>query len=123
MVSQPPDWSSEAGRRPEEGVLQIVSDRKLDERVANEVMGLAGMSIVPRYSASITAAWTIVEKMVERYRSNPHEVFDWHGPIFKPKSRYLTREGYPLGTECWYVIVEVGGSRNTVCAETAPLAI
>lgn len=36
---------------------------------------------------------------------------------FKDVEHYLTAEGYPLGTTCWYVSVEAGGWRDTCCAD------
>lgn len=41
--------------------------------------------------------------------------YSWDGPRFKPETRYLTQEGFPLGTECWYVMIEVDGRREFVC--------
>jgi hypothetical protein len=37
---------------------------------------------------------------------------------FKPETQYLTAEGYPLGTTCWYVIAEVNGARKYCCGDT-----
>jgi len=41
-----------------------------------------------------------------------------HGPLFKPRDQYLTREGYPLGTECWYVHVRANGLIKNICGDT-----
>jgi hypothetical protein len=40
------------------------------------------------------------------------------GPFFKPKDHYLTNEGYPLGTTCWYFIVWSNGLRKLCCGIT-----
>jgi len=45
-----------------------------------------------------------------------------HGLLLKPSDMYLTAEGWPLGTTCWYVLVECG-SRWYACAETQHLAV
>ena len=76
----------------------------------------------PEFSTDIAAAWLVMDKMVELLDQNEGlRAFD--GPIYKPSHRYLTEEGYPLGTTCWYVLVETQDSQEFVCADTAPLAI
>lgn len=40
------------------------------------------------------------------------------GPNFKPKSHYLTAEGYPLGTECWCFYIEFNGLLKWCCGDT-----
>lgn len=40
------------------------------------------------------------------------------GPYFKDKESYLTNEGYPLGTTCWYYIVTAFGRIEYACAKT-----
>lgn len=44
------------------------------------------------------------------------------GPRFKPKDKYLTNQGYPLGTTCWYYIVEYSGWRKIICGDTVSAA-
>ena len=44
--------------------------------------------------------------------------FVWDGPHFKPKDRYLTNEGYPIGTTCWYVRIEMHGYTTKCCRDT-----
>jgi hypothetical protein len=79
---------------------------------------------IPHYSRSIAAAWEVVEKIVTRMNDYPVDGFKWSGPLYKPNTNYLTNEGYPLGTVCWYVIVQSDNiGRHAVCAETAPEAI
>ncbi len=73
-------------------------------------------------STDIAAAWQVVEVMTARMGYD-NIGFLWQGPLFKPEHRYMTAEGYPLGTTCWYVILETDGYRGAVCADTAPLAI
>ena len=51
----------------------------------------------------------------------------WHYRIttclhFKPTDNYMTTEGWPLGTECWYTTVELGWRIHT-CSETPEMAI
>lgn len=47
---------------------------------------------------------------------------DIGGLEYKPESRYLTAEGWPLGTRCWYVLVEKG-FREVIAGETPKLAL
>lgn len=76
------------------------------------------------YSTDIARAWMVVEYVVSNLiRPDPYQRVRWAGPLYKNTAQYLTTEGYPLGTECWYVQVEKAGFREWVCAETAPLAI
>lgn len=41
--------------------------------------------------------------------------FDWIGPSWKPESRYLTQDEYPLGTTCWFVQVHLPHCQRTNC--------
>jgi len=43
-------------------------------------------------------------------------------PVFKPKGHYLTAEGYPLGTTCWYTVVEHRGYVFYCCGPTPAVA-
>lgn len=74
------------------------------------------------FSGDIAAAWKVVKCMATRMGYDSPE-FSWQGPLFKPEHRYLTQEGYPLGTTCWYVIIEIDGRRDFVCASTPEHAI
>jgi hypothetical protein len=56
----------------------------------------------------------VLDKVVTR-QGYDHPGFSWEGPIFKPENRYLTQEGYPLGTTCWYVRLEMDGNIEFVC--------
>lgn len=41
------------------------------------------------------------------------------GPRFKPENRYLTNEGYPLNTTCWYFDVYIPAlGRKVLCRDT-----
>jgi len=42
---------------------------------------------------------------------------------FKTDEQYLTNQGYPLGTTCWYVRTEVNGLIKLHCAETREGAV
>jgi hypothetical protein len=130
----------------------LPAGRELDELIADKVMGLEWRPLkmyyapegwypkdydgpnphpyglpgyqdeLPAYSSEMGAAWQVAEKMTVRMGyDNPD--FEWRGPLFKPENRYLTAEGYPLGTTCWYVVVEMEGRRLAICADTAPHAI
>jgi hypothetical protein len=105
--------------------------RELDALIAEKVMGLFTngepdfgytYETIPPYSTDIAAAWEVVEKMVSRMGYGDLH-FLWEGPIFKPEDKYLTAEGYPLGTTCWYIRLENAGRRHIICAPTAPHAI
>lgn len=84
----------------------------------------------PDFLDSMDAAWPIMEAMTERMRLNRDrydhltqgEEFTWELK-FKTPDHYLTHEGYPLGTVCWYVYVVAHGLRKFVCAERPEEAI
>jgi len=40
------------------------------------------------------------------------------GPFFKDTHHYLTAEGYPLGTECYYYYVYFNGLVRYCCGDT-----
>lgn len=44
--------------------------------------------------------------------------FKINGPHFKDEEHYLTLEGYPLGTTCYYYSLEMCGDRYLVCGDT-----
>ena len=67
-------------------------------------------------------AWEIVEKMVSRM-GYQDMYFEWQGPLFKPEHQEIVREGYPLGTTCWFVTTIYKGRRITICAHTPQEAI
>lgn len=48
---------------------------------------------------------------------------EFRGPFFKSENHYLTQEGYPLGTTCWYVRVELNGLITNCCADNPRDAI
>jgi len=79
---------------------------------------------VPRYSESMGAAWLVVERMLARQEEEYYfKHFEWDGPRFKPSHHYLTNEGYPLGTTCWYVYLCVNDYCQYLCAKTPQEAI
>jgi len=45
------------------------------------------------------------------------------GLDFKNQNHYMTNQGYPLGTTCWYVHIEFDGKRRWFCCDSACLAI
>ena len=77
---------------------------------------------LPHYSTDIAAAWEIVKLMTDRMGYNSSG-FNWMGPLFKPEHHYLTQEGYPLGTTCWFVRLESDGYIQNICADTPEHAI
>lgn len=42
---------------------------------------------------------------------------------FKDASQYLTLEGYPLDTECWYICLNCFGERRYVCGDSVDKTI
>jgi len=122
------------------------ANRELDALIAEKVLGITGIEHgdsdwweedfplsegwlirdhdyreVPHYSTDIAAAWQIVELMTSRM-GYQNLGFRWVGPVFKPETDYLDTT-WPLGTTCWYVMVEADGRREYLYADTAPLAI
>ena len=81
-----------------------------------------GGRLCPRWSVDVGAAWEVVEAMVGRMGYN-NLSFEWYGPCFKPEHHYLTAEGYPLGTTCWYVRIETRNYALMIPADTAALAV
>lgn len=77
------------------------------------------------YSTKFFSAWTLNEKMSMRMDEWTWKGGDflWYGPLYKPKTQYLTTEGFPLDTTCWYVDVINNGRRAFICADTPALAI
>jgi hypothetical protein len=72
--------------------------------------------------ADMNTAWIVVEGMAARMGYDSPG-FSWVGPLFKPEHHYLTEDGYPLGTTCWYVRLEHDGYIKNLCADTAKDAI
>ena len=92
--------------------------REMDQEIAERVMGLENGTPVPHYSSDIGAAWSVVEKMV---RDN--DVY-FGAPHYKSKRQSLGPLGYPVGTECWYCVINSRTfNKLVICAESAPLAI
>lgn len=97
---------------------------------------------VPETSLS-DLAWllTVMERFYERHAAySPTKTEPWqklHSPEFendwthsisfrgldyKPRSNYMTLEGWPTGTTCWFITVEYGW-REQVTAPTPQLAV
>jgi hypothetical protein len=70
----------------------------------------------PDFLADPARWWPLVERF-SRLQGYERLGYEWEGPCFKPEHRYLTAEGYPLGTVCWYVYTVADGRRQWHCAE------
>lgn len=81
-----------------------------------------GCAVIAPFSSELAAAWKIAEKMVKLDDDYDTRI-NWSGPHYKPSTMYMTQEGFPLGTTCWFVKVEVEGHIYTCTAPTAELAI
>jgi hypothetical protein len=44
--------------------------------------------------------------------------FEIAGPVFKPATQYLTSQGYPLGTTCWFFEVRINFCCEIICGDT-----
>lgn len=44
--------------------------------------------------------------------------FEIAGPVFKPATQYLTSQGYPLGTTCWFFEVKINFRCEIICGDT-----
>jgi hypothetical protein len=99
-------------------VRSLQAGCEMDREIAERIMGLSSRSNIPPYSSDIKAAWSVVEKMVrseDMYFSAPH---------YKAKRQSLGPLGYPIGTECWYCVLNNKTfNKVVICADTAPLAI
>ena len=103
VLGQKPAPSPDAeGREGEIG-------RWLRDRGALTFMNGQWWDSVAPYSTEIEYAWHVVEAMAQRVEesSDPHHGFTWDGPLFKPSHNYGIE--WPLGTTCWYVVVENDG--------------
>lgn len=85
-------------------------------------MGVFDEYGAPQYHRDWRECWKIVEVMTALEGYDRMDYF-WEGPVFKPENRYLTEEGYPLGTTCWYVYVELNGLRKWFCHDDARIAV
>ena len=75
------------------------------------------------YSTDMGDAWRVVEffSMQQGYSS---DIEWWRGPGFKAEHEYLTQEGYPIGSTCWFVdVAHRAGGRAIVCADAPALAV
>jgi hypothetical protein len=63
-------------------------------------------------------AWVIAKHYI--YQQGDNRIgFEWDGPLWKPENRYLTNEGWPLGTTCWFVRVTLlGHGRRLFCSDS-----
>lgn len=87
-----------------------------------EVGRLLGLEDVQGCTHDMRMAWPIAEKCARRM-GYKHSGYRWEGPLFKPEDHYLTTEGYPLGTEGWFVHLEACGRILSVVADTPALAV
>lgn len=73
-----------------------------------------------KHSKPVTHAYMF--ELVEHYTYQQGDdllMYEWEGPRWKPSNRYMTHEGYPLDTTCWYVTVRLPYSLiKKVCADT-----
>lgn len=85
------------------------------EDAAVALTRLAPALAAPDLLTSMGSAWRVVEALASKmgYGSLGYA---WDGPLYKPKDRYLTAEGWPLGTVCWFVEVSSGHERQRFCA-------
>lgn len=60
------------------------------------------------YEGDLTDAIAIVEHYATQQCYRNSQIEFW-GPIFKPENNYMTSDGYPLGTTCWYVRITIDG--------------
>lgn len=87
-----------------------------------------GDDVLGNYSTEMGDAWKVVEKVAQLREKNIYKLvspsdLEIRNICFKPSDYYLTSDGYPLGTTCWYVVLIKDGRRRMICAPTAPLAI
>src|SRR5437667_11422275 len=80
-------------------VRSLPPGREMDREIAERVMGLQNGSSAPRYSSEMAAAWSVVEKMVRA-----EDVY-FGAPHYKSTRQSLGPLGYPVGTECWYCVI------------------
>lgn len=114
---------------PDEYKCMRLAERLIDRTIMQDPIkeGLAYMIELQKadrfsgYSGPDVPPWRDV--------NNPdHAHADWwHYRIttclyFKPEDNYMTTEGWPLGTECWYTTIELGW-RNHTCSNTPEMAI
>jgi len=114
---------------PDEYKCMRLAERLIDRTIMQDPIkeGLAYMIALQKsdrfsgYSGPDVPSWRDV--------NNPdHAHADWwHYRIttclhFKPEDNYMTTEGWPLGTECWYTTIELGW-RNHTCSNTPEMAI
>jgi Phage ABA sandwich domain len=99
-------------------VRDLAAGREMDREIGQRVMGLPSDSLAPAYSSDIAAAWSVVEKLVradDLYFGAPH---------YKSRRQSLGPLGYPVGTECWYCVINSKTfNKVVICADSAALAI
>jgi hypothetical protein len=97
--------------------IQKIQDMPLEElndAVARDVFCLEKTEV--DYLSNISIAWEIVRFLASKMEENIN--FDWKGPIFKSIHCDFTGDGFPLGTTCWYVIVEDYAYKAYIFGET-----
>jgi hypothetical protein len=103
-------------------VLRTVRDMaagpEMDREIGQRVMGLPSDTLPPAYSSDIAAAWSVVEKLVRA-----DEVY-FGAPHYKSRRQSLGPLGYPVGTECWYCVINSKiFNKVVICADSAALAV
>ena len=86
--------------------LKTLAGEELDREVAAAI----GTEVLP-YSSEMGHAWKLREWLVELERQlKPLDPkYSFLGPEFKGQDQYMTAQGFPLGTEIWYVSAEPMG--------------
>ena len=99
-------------------VRSLPPGREMDREIAERVLGLQTGANARRYSSEMAAAWSVVEKMVRA-----EDVY-FGAPHYKSTRQSLGPLGYPVGTECWYCVINSKTfNKLVICADSAPLAI
>ena len=99
-------------------VRDLPAGREMDWEIGQRVMGLGSGSTPPAYSSDIAAAWSVVEKLVRA-----DDVY-FGAPHYKSKRQSLGPLGYPIGTECWYCVINSKiFNKVVICADSAALAV
>lgn len=70
---------------------------------------------------SSNSSWWERHEQISNLQGYDYPGFEWD-LFFKPHHRYLTNDGYPLGTTCWYISFTACGLRKNICASNAEQA-
>ncbi|MDF5718194.1 MAG: hypothetical protein PUP93_31090, partial [Rhizonema sp. NSF051] len=66
---------------------------------------------------AITEIWWKINEEISEIQGYSYPNFVWRLG-FKPENEYLTNEGYPLGTTCWYIYFKAAGEKRFCCKDT-----